>query len=722
MTNISWPSASSTYIVRIEAKGNGGHQHPYLLAVTTQNSIIIDMDILREGNAEVMVSTPDGRSITPYAHNGEAPKASGISAVRAEEQEEEEPYPQVPICSFRGETFDRDGNGFPGWNANDENNPNLPGDLDGDGLADASDPDQDGDGTCDNVGNLANAAGSCAPDDTGGYDNDDDHDGIPDDLDWDKNRNGIPDEDDIDAKCTNDKSSECYQKCVDAIQGKAEACQKKKEEVIAEIDYYGDAGMYNIGDASYRGYWAMCRGAEVITAAGGPLYYLQGLGIHGCYDLGDNIEEMPSAGNSQCRGENLYCSIVGEDTLVPDDAIAFILQADDTLRGAILFGDEGAPCDIGYCRNGVCVACSAEPGSGRCEGDSDCDGIPDLLEMSSHDDMDNDGIPNWLDTDSNGDGILDADVFFAAGEEPDDGQPSACSKDDDCPAPSCREESLIAYACAKEEGADEGTCVEQEVHCPELFSPGGTCYCDRCYPCITDANCGEGFFCSTASWTCKKKGEVITGVQVTRYFTAFEGDYTIDGLRSAIRGRRHTTSGDGALLWWYLYGGNWNNRESCRIPEERRSFFHEVWCQGSGVTTDGMVMLFSFISQYPERSRERYNYQEPTPAILAKYSGSRVAARRTLAIGEPSRLPRNKDVYVTFRNCRDADEGCCEQWNGYYLTEDHGPWVRAKQIDVYTGVGKASLESAACIDENGVTADVEILEDADEEPEVIVSR
>jgi 3D (Asp-Asp-Asp) domain-containing protein len=140
------------------------------------------------------------------------------------------------------------------------------------------------------------------------------------------------------------------------------------------------------------------------------------------------------------------------------------------------------------------------------------------------------------------------------------------------------------------------------------------------------------------------------------------------------------------------YGIGKDSLYYCEIPENKRGFYEEVKCQGSGVGTDNKIYKYDTIKQTKEES-------VATDKVLTA-TGTEATPHRTIAVA-PGMIPYGSKVYVKFKDCQNPE--CCQKWEGEYTAEDTGQamtddWKKkVPHIDLYTGVGKASLQEAACL-------------------------
>lgn len=170
----------------------------------------------------------------------------------------------------------------------------------------------------------------------------------------------------------------------------------------------------------------------------------------------------------------------------------------------------------------------------------------------------------------------------------------------------------------------------------------------------------------------KQAHPTYTNVRVTHYYVPHEKDFT----------------------WWYNPENKADEGSSyyCSIVESKRGFYEEVKCQGSGVGTDGKVYTHDSIKTTKQESKYKDKIQTAT--------GAEAKAKRTIAVA-PDMIPYRSKVYIRFKDCEDMK--CCERWEGEYIAEDTGSamvkdWEDKKpHIDLFTGIGKRSLQDASCL-------------------------
>lgn len=163
-------------------------------------------------------------------------------------------------------------------------------------------------------------------------------------------------------------------------------------------------------------------------------------------------------------------------------------------------------------------------------------------------------------------------------------------------------------------------------------------------------------------------------VRVTHYYTPSESDFT----------QWHNPD----------YNTGKDSLYYCKIPENKRGFYEEVQCQGSGISTDNKPYSYITIKPTQQDSTSVNKIQTKT--------GAEPQAHRTIAV-DPRMIPYGSKVTIKFKDCKNPT--CCTAWEGDYIAEDRGQtmvddWSKGiAHIDLYTGVGKASLQEAACLPE-----------------------
>jgi hypothetical protein len=259
-----------------------------------------------------------------------------------------------------GPRGDLDGDGIPNGVEGDD-------DVDGDGLPNSSDPDADGDGVLDEIEGSGDTDG----------------DGIPDFLDPDDDGDGIP----------------------TIVEGRA------------DLDVDGVSNFLDL-DADGDGIPDAVEGAADVDGDGVPNFL----------DNDSDGDGIPDAveGAADVDGD-------GVPNFLDNDSDGDGIP--DRREGAVDTDGDGIPdfADSDSDGDGI-------PDADEGRGDSDGDGIPDRLDTDSDGDgfpdrnegagdTDGDGIPDRLDTDSDGDGIGDTDE--RRGDADDDGSPNRIDTDSD---------------------------------------------------------------------------------------------------------------------------------------------------------------------------------------------------------------------------------------------------------------------------------------------------
>lgn len=130
----------------------------------------------------------------------------------------------------------------------------------------------------------------------------------------------------------------------------------------------------------------------------------------------------------------------------------------------------------------------------------------------------------------------------------------------------------------------------------------------------------------------------------------------------------------------------------CKIPLNKRGFYEDVMCQGSGVGEDGEGYSYLKIKPIKEDSISVPKIQTRTQTVPEPH--------RTIAVA-PDMIPYGSKVTIKFRDCKDAE--CCANWEGEYIAEDRGgdmvkDWKNGiAHIDLFVGPGYKSLQETNCL-------------------------
>lgn len=164
-------------------------------------------------------------------------------------------------------------------------------------------------------------------------------------------------------------------------------------------------------------------------------------------------------------------------------------------------------------------------------------------------------------------------------------------------------------------------------------------------------------------------------VLVTHYYVPFEKDFS-----EWSTGENYKDYPNSEIYSW------------CVIPENKRGFYEEVKCQGSGVDLEGNVYSYKTIRQTKQES--------PKADKIKTATNTEAIPHKTIAV-VPDMIPFNSKVAVKFENCKNTK--CCREWEGDYAAEDTGfamksDWQRGiPHIDLYVGIGKESLKKTQCL-------------------------
>ncbi len=164
-------------------------------------------------------------------------------------------------------------------------------------------------------------------------------------------------------------------------------------------------------------------------------------------------------------------------------------------------------------------------------------------------------------------------------------------------------------------------------------------------------------------------------VIVTHYYVPYEKDFSV------------WSTGEDPTKY-----PNYDIYSYCVIPLDKRGFYEEVKCEGSGVGLNGKVYHYNTIEPTKEQS--------PSTDSILTASGREAKVGETIAVA-PNMIPLLSGVQLDFKGC--ADPKCCAAWSKQYIAADTGQamrkdWERGiSHIDLYVGVGKDALQQTQCL-------------------------
>ena len=313
---------------------------------------------------------------------------------------------------FDGVDGDADGDGIP--NSIEIANAAVGGDTDGDGVPDFADLDSDNDGINDVLeARGTDADGDGRQDSSGDENHDEDGDGVVDSVDPDDAVAGgdtgiallVPDTDgdskndyvdlDSDGDTISDLA-ESGQAPIDDISGVLPADDEEGDGIADPVD-----GLATLGDA---------------PGAFDPLPDADSDGILDAFEPdsdGDGTNDIVGTGNGtlDVDGDGVVDDLLDTD----GDGVADVVDTDTNIFGGLPdpLGDVDGDGITNADEGGGLLDTDGDGTRDLLDGDSDGDGILDIVETS--DDFDRDLIPNSRDLDSDGDGIND--VFEAGGTD-----------------------------------------------------------------------------------------------------------------------------------------------------------------------------------------------------------------------------------------------------------------------------------------------------------------
>jgi 3D (Asp-Asp-Asp) domain-containing protein len=154
----------------------------------------------------------------------------------------------------------------------------------------------------------------------------------------------------------------------------------------------------------------------------------------------------------------------------------------------------------------------------------------------------------------------------------------------------------------------------------------------------------------------------FTGIETTVYFTPSEQEYP---------------------MWYTGESSCGPPLYYCCIHEDKRGFYEDVKCQGSGVYA-GKVYHTSTIGSTQSES-------EPVPGFVNGRTSTGKDPKPKFTVAANPNCPQfkyNTNLFI--------DWGADSEWTGYYQVQDTGSAFKGNcnKLDIYAGVGKASVTEA----------------------------
>ena len=137
---------------------------------------------------------------------------------------------------------------------------------------------------------------------------------------------------------------------------------------------------------------------------------------------------------------------------------------------------------------------------------------------------------------------------------------------------------------------------------------------------------------------------------------------------------------------WSRYGCG-SSIDCCNI--NRKGFYEDVRCQGSGLGKDGCLYRYYSIGITRDASARICEPGKELRGVTA--TGTNPAKKRTIAV-DPKVVPLGKTVVLNF-----GENECAKKWNGCYMAEDTGSAIKGQHVDLYVGVGKKELTDSSCL-------------------------